>query len=111
MNDPKQETFECWAVVELFGHQKIAGKVTEQSIAGSAMLRVDVPDVGGQPAYTRFFGNGAIYSINPTSEEIARGMVPRCWSEPVSHYELPKLAEATQRISPSGCPNGDDDET
>jgi hypothetical protein len=42
------------------------------------MLRVDVPDQPAtkyepaQPGFTRLFGPGAIYSIAPVSEEIAR---------------------------------------
>lgn len=85
----EKSTIDCWALVELFGHQKIAGKVTEQSIAGAAMLRVDVPETPKQPAYTRYFGHGAIYSINPTTEEIARAMAGQCSSEPVHRYQLP----------------------
>jgi hypothetical protein len=60
------------------------------------MLRVDVPEVPPQAAYTRYFGHGAIYSINPTTEEIARGMVSRCSAEPVNRYELPQVAESTK---------------
>lgn len=88
-----QLNLDCWAVVELFGHQRISGKVTEETIAGSAMLRVDVPQNGQQAAYTRYFGYGAIYSINPTTEDIARGMVSWCSSEVVSRYKLPQKVE------------------
>lgn len=89
MTDEKAQVFNCWAVVELFGHQKIAGAVSEQSIAGTAMLRVDVPANGTQEAFTRFFGHGAIYSINPTTEEIARRMASQLSPVPVHRYELP----------------------
>jgi hypothetical protein len=34
------EKFDLWAIVELMGHSKIAGKCTEQSIAGSNMLNL-----------------------------------------------------------------------
>ena len=95
----KTAGLDCWAIVELFGHQKIAGKVTEQTIAGAAMLRVDVPALDGesaaQQAFTRFFGHGAIYSINPTTEEIARGMAARVCAVPVNRYELPQPKELT----------------
>jgi len=87
------EKLDCWAVVELMGHNKISGRVKEVSMCGGAMLRVDVPAVGEQKAYTRFFGHASIYSINPTTEEIATGMAGQCSSEPVRRYELPKLAE------------------
>lgn len=96
MNEQTQTTDEkldCWAVVELMGHNKIAGKIKEVSIAGGAMLRVDVPASGEQKSYTRFFGHSSIYSINPTTEELATAMVRNCASEPVRRYELPKLAE------------------
>lgn len=96
MNEQTQsaeQTLDCWAVVELMGHNKIAGKIKEVSIAGGAMLRVDVPAVGEQKEYTRFFGHSSIYSINPTTEEVATAMVSQCGSQPVHRYELPKLAE------------------
>lgn len=32
-----------WAIVELFGHARIAGRVTEQVIAGQGFIRADVP--------------------------------------------------------------------
>lgn len=91
MSEP--EKFDQWALVELFGHQKIVGKVTEATLASGAFLRVDVPAYNGQAAFTRYFGPGAIYSINPVSEEVARGLMDRYRNEPVCRYELPQLAE------------------
>ena len=88
-----KESFNEWALVELFGHQKIVGRVSEASLAGGAFLRVDVPAVDENKAFTRYFGPGAIYSINPVTEEIALEMVKRYRNEPVSRFELPRLAE------------------
>ena len=65
------EKFDLWCIVELMGHQKIAGKCTEQSLAGVNMLRVDVPETEKQPAFTKFYGGTAIYAINPVDEETA----------------------------------------
>ena len=62
------ETFETWAIVELFGHVKMAGRVSEQVIAGAAMLRLDVPAADGQAGFTRFYGSSAVYSITPTDQ-------------------------------------------
>lgn len=83
------EAFRNWAVVEIFGHERIAGEVSEQSIAGTNMLRVDVPAVGAQPAFTRFYGHGAIYSIQPVSEDIARRAAGAMQVRPVNVYLLP----------------------
>lgn len=85
--------FDEWCVVELMGHQKIVGHCTEAALAGGAFLRVDVPEVQGKPAFTRFFGSSAIYSINPTTEELARKMVAAYRNEPVSRFDLPAIAE------------------
>lgn len=67
-----KSTFKNWCVVELFGHQKIAGLCTEENIAGTNMLRVDVPETKKQPAFTKFYGSAAIYAINPVDEKSAR---------------------------------------
>ena len=96
----KDNSFNEWALVELFGelfgHQKIIGKVTEATMAGGAFLRVDVPAFDHSPAFTRFYGPGAIYSINPVTEEVARGLCERYRNEPVSRFELPQLAEESE---------------
>lgn len=89
----KPQPFNEWALVELFGHQKIVGKVSEATMAGGAFLRVDVPSFNGAPAFTRFYSPGAVYSINPVSEEIARGLMETYRNEPVSRFELPQLAD------------------
>lgn len=89
MRTKTESSFNEWALVELFGHQKIVGKVTEATLAGGAFIRVDVPDFDAKPAFTRFFGPGAIYSINPVSEDVARGLMDSYRNEPVSRFELP----------------------
>lgn len=66
------QKFNHWCIVELFGHQKIAGICTEENIAGTNMLRVDVPETAKQPAFTKYFGSAAIYAISPVDESTAR---------------------------------------
>lgn len=94
------QTFESWAVVELFGHQRIAGRVTEQQVAGTNFLRVDVPELPAReargfmsaqpalPAYTRLFGAGAIYAINPVSEAVALHAALEFRARPVITFDL-----------------------
>ena len=83
-----EESFDCWAVVELFGHTQIAGKVSEQSIAGQGFLRVDVPEDESHSAYTRLLGHGAIYSIIPCDEAIARAFSRKNYQPPIYRYQL-----------------------
>ena len=85
--------FDNWCLVELFGHQRIVGRVTEAVLAGGAFLRVDVPGSVDGKGFTRFYSPGAIYGISPVSEDIARAMVASNRHEPVSRFELPQLAE------------------
>lgn len=65
------QSFKHWCIVELFGHSKIAGFCTEENIAGTNMLRVDVPETKTQPAFTKYYGSAAIYAINPVDEQTA----------------------------------------
>ena len=82
------QVFDQWAIVELFGHQRIAGHVSEQVVAGTGFVRVDVPAGTNREAFTRMFGTGAIYSIIPTSEEIATAFAVRNVEVPISPYLL-----------------------
>lgn len=92
LNDTKTQ-FDEYCLVELFGHQKIVGRVTEATLAGGAFIRVDVPAFNGAKAFTRFYGPSAIYSLNPVTEEIARGLMASYRNEPVSRFDLPQIAE------------------
>ncbi len=107
------DKFDTWALVELFGHQKIVGRVTEATIGGCALLRVDVPANGSEPAYTKFYGSGAIYAMTPVSEEIARTLLERIRPEPISRYDLPRInppADVVLDHDSSGWPGDDDDD-
>lgn len=75
--DEKGTGFEGWAIVELFGHKRMAGYVSSQEIAGGSLVRIDVPatEADRAPAtaeYTKLVGVAAIYGITPCTEEVAR---------------------------------------
>lgn len=88
MDENNTPQFDQWCVVELFGHQQIAGRVSDQTIAGQGFIRVDVPETNGRPGFTRMFGAGAIYSIIPTTQEIATRYAANLDSRPISPYML-----------------------
>ena len=93
------EKFEQYAVVELFGHQVIAGKVTEQVIGGQGFVRVDVPAIDGQEAFTKFYGAGAIYAITPCDEDTAVAAVMGLKRKPIDVWKLnlPQLTVKQER--------------
>lgn len=84
-----QTSFEGWAIVELMGHQRIAGFVKEQQLAGGALVRVDVPAVDDRPAFTKMFGVGAIYGLTPCTEAAATHAVRHFCARPISEWDLP----------------------
>lgn len=82
-----------WALIELFGHSRIAGQISEHTVGGCSFVRVDVPAVDGNPPFTKLYGNGAIYAITFVTEEIARAACKRFRVEPVTEYEIPELRQ------------------
>lgn len=83
---------EGWFIVELMGHRRLAGYVTEETIAGAGFLRVDVPGIGtddGKVA-TQFFSPTSVYALTPTTESMARRVALNCLVEPVKAWELPE---------------------
>lgn len=91
MIDMQEEKLDLWAVVELFGHSKIAGRCSEQNIAGSNMLRVDVPSTTKQPAFTRFLGAAAIYAINPCDESTVKFYAERLEKKPIESWDINEM--------------------
>jgi hypothetical protein len=86
------KTFESWAIVEIMGHKKFAGFVTEQSIGGLPFVRVDVPEIGELPAFTKFFGGMSIYCITPCTEETAIAFGRKLRERAFASYEAPRLS-------------------
>lgn len=95
---PKAETepsteLKSWALVELFGHQRIVGFLSQQTFGTGVLFRVDVPDLTKdgeivRDGFTRYFGLSAIYSITPVSEEIVRSLLPSIDGTPGSARPL-----------------------
>ena len=81
------QKFELFAVVELFGHSRIAGKVCEHSIGVATFIRVDVPETQQQPAFTRLFHPNAIYAINPVTEDVVKETAERIQTKPIDAWD------------------------
>jgi hypothetical protein len=111
--------FREWAVVELMGHRKLAGWVTEEERFGSKFLRLDIPGatadekhfdlweqyqsgvfqeegvvIANPFASTQFYGAAAIYCVTPVKREIAIAFAQRNQPVPVTRFELPQLQAA-----------------
>ena len=101
-------------MIELFGHQREAGYVTTEYFGAGALFRVDVPELkerevtlsrpewvntqlagtgskilrSGVQGRTRFIGPGAVYAMNPCSEEAALKVIEGMSSRDVKIVEL-----------------------
>lgn len=86
------ERFAAWAVIEIMGHKRLAGFVTEQTIGGTAFLRVDVPDTKREARWSKLLDTASIYAITPCTEQIARAV-----AEEVGRYEPPVMVDLLLR--------------
>src|SRR5947208_7251234 len=76
----QSQALTAWALVELFGHQRIVGKVTVDPVDFRGTVRVDVTDLfkDGEvkrKGFTRYFGRGALYAVNPITEQAIRELL------------------------------------
>lgn len=107
MNATAKPEFEGWAIVELMGHRKLAGYVREVTIAGAAMLRLDIPS---DEPITQYYGASALYCLTPTTEDLAKKVAQASRPTPVSRYELPETTSAPRRLDTDDDDENDDDD-
>ena len=95
----------CWAIVEIMGHTRLAGYVTEEQVAGATMLKIEVPAIAGdrpRDPFVRYYSAGSIFSISPCSEEHARQVVE--WDRP---NPTPVWLPEPAKLLPAGAVEGD----
>ncbi len=109
----ESQKFEQWAILEIMGHNRFAGFVSEQTIGGASFVRIDVPEVElkGQtrPAFTKIFGAASIYAISPVSEETARQVATGLGQQPMSIWDAQDLVRRLPAPESSSVGADDDD--
>lgn len=80
---------ETWAIVELMGHVRIAGRVTEEEKFGGKLGRIDVPTADGG-FVTQYFTATSVYRITVVAEDVAREVAKNSQPQPVHSWEFPK---------------------
>lgn len=88
-----ENKLELFAIVELFGHTKMAGKVTEQSIGIATFVRVDVPETAHSPSFTRLLNPSAIYALNPVTEDVMKHMAENFAQKPIESWDIKRMHE------------------
>ena len=83
-----------WAIVELMGHVKVAGRVTEDELFGAKIGRIDIPKPEGGFT-TQYFGGSSVYRLTPTDETTARLVAIKRQPQPVYPWQLQLPGGAT----------------
>jgi hypothetical protein len=78
--------FDSWAIVELMGHVKHAGRLTEEERFGAKMGRIDIPYE--DTFRTVYFTAASVYRLTVVTEEIARAVARTNQPRPVYAYQL-----------------------
>jgi hypothetical protein len=99
------EGYQGWAVVELMGHRQTAGLVSEVTLGGTTLLRVDTPAPDSEAIVaSQMYGGSAIYCLTPCDEATARTVLR-------SAYDLPPMVRVALRASAAlPAPDEDPDE-
>lgn len=103
---PEHIPFAQWVILELMGHRRLAGFLTEQEIAGQGFLCLNVP--GEDPTSTvatatQFYNPKSVYCITPTTEQTARAVALASQPAPVQRWELPSAPTVTpQKLGAEG---------
>lgn len=79
--------FKGWAVLELMGHRRLGGYVTEEEHFGVPLLRIDIPGPGDS-TITQFYSASALYALTPSTEEAAKAVAAYNQPRPIARFEL-----------------------
>lgn len=102
--------FDQWAIIEMLGHRRVAGRVRETTLAGAGFLRLDIPATGGHLEQTQYIAPGSVYALHPVSEDVARAVAAHCRPQPVNRWELPAAAAEPGDVYPEAVAAEPDDD-
>lgn len=96
------EKLELFAIIELFGHQRISGKVSEQTVGSSTFVRIDVPETSISPKFTRIVNPTAVYAINPVTEEVMIEMAEKISVKPIDAWDIREMQKKLLALKEKG---------
>jgi hypothetical protein len=66
--------FDDWVIVELMGHVRMTGWLTEVELFGSKLGKLSVIDKDGATVATQYFGGSSVYRITHCDEQTAKDL-------------------------------------
>lgn len=114
--EPNQPPAQLWAIVELMGHQRLAGRLSEHTLAGASFIRIDVPamqrpDGTERQPQTFIQSPSSIYRVRIVDEAAARFAATSLDIEPFSEYSLARRIEELNQAATSRAIRHDTDDT
>lgn len=82
-----EENLLGWMIVEVKGHRKLAGRVTETTLAGHGVIRVDVPGEGDAVILTQLYPPDSIHCLTYCTEAEARRQAAMMVPAPAKRIE------------------------
>lgn len=70
------------------GSQQDCGTRERSQIWGYRQIRVDVPESGGIPKFTKFFNVNAVYAITPLTKEDATDFALKILAKPIDIFDM-----------------------
>lgn len=101
------EPFREWCILELMGHRRLAGLVTEQQLGGASFIRLDVPGDNGSWKATQLYSPSSVYAITITTEELARKYALGNQPAPLTKWDLPQETDRPRIPYQEDFPNDD----
>lgn len=90
----EQTKFNHWAIVQLFGHDTVAGRCEVVYFGNNSMVQIDIPEIPGTdsnpmiPAWTRLVNFKAIFDISPVDEQTAREKAASIKCTPIDQFDM-----------------------
>jgi hypothetical protein len=104
----REAPVELWAIVELMGHRRIAGRISEVHRYGVALCQVDEPRDDGS-FRSSLYGGSSLYGIHIVSEHEAREAAKHASPRPFS-WILDRAALPAAARDDFDDPSNDDDD-
>lgn len=72
-------SFDSYAILELLGHRRLVGHVTEATLFGATMIKLEAlgwdHKADDYTTATQYYASSSLYALTPISEEDARAQV------------------------------------
>jgi hypothetical protein len=105
-----EETVDCWAYVEIFGHNQLAGRLTTRKFGTQIMFQIDVPKGDTELSHSEMYSPNSIFSIKPTTEAWCRKYAKFRLTQGLNEI-LPYIPQERQLESPRKSERIDDDQS